>query len=142
MYVRGWTWRTRYSQYLGGIGTGIGEGNEGVECGKGPLCLQAREVEKEVDCDAQELANIIREEQHAGGSERVWGTTGFYSQEIEGIGGVVRKKVKKRVRVGAVVKEYEDERNDGNYLWREREGSCRSWCSWCSRVIAGKADVS
>src|SRR5690348_10556066 len=33
MYVRGWSWRTRYSHYLGGVGTGAGEGNEGVECG-------------------------------------------------------------------------------------------------------------
>src|SRR4051812_2156915 len=32
LYLRGWTWRTKYSHYLGGVGTGAGEGNEGVQC--------------------------------------------------------------------------------------------------------------
>jgi hypothetical protein len=30
-YVLGWSWRTRYSHYLGGVGTGAGEGEQGVE---------------------------------------------------------------------------------------------------------------
>ena len=29
-YRRTWTWRTHYSTYLGGLGTGIGQGNEAV----------------------------------------------------------------------------------------------------------------
>lgn len=140
-YMRCWTWRTRYSTYLGGLGTGIGEGNEGVECGRGSQCLAAREVEKEIDCGAQELANIKREEEAVESPGREWGGTSYLTQEIEGIGGVVKKKVKKRVRVGAVVKEYEDEREHGHFLSREQKGINRSWCNWCSRVVPGQKDL-
>lgn len=140
-YNRGWSWRTRYSQYLGGLGTGIGEGNEGVECGKGAACLAARELEKEIDCNVEELALIKREEQQVESPTREWGGTSYLTQEIEGIGGSMKKKVKKRVRVGAVVKEHEDERNDGKYLAREHTGVNRSWCSWCSRVIPSQKDL-
>lgn len=138
--MRGWTWRTRYSTYLGGIGTGIGEGNEGVECGKGDLCLEAREVEKEIDCDAEELAELKREIEEREKEGRSWVGTSYLMQEIEGIGGVVKKKVKKRVRVGQVVREYEEERETGEYLLRERSGVNRSWCCWCLRVIPGVKD--
>ncbi|KAK5283324.1 hypothetical protein LTR16_005496, partial [Cryomyces antarcticus] len=131
-YMRGWTWRTRYSTYLGGLGTGIGEGNEGVECGRHAACLAARNVEKEIDCDADELARV-----EAGR----WEGTSYLAQEMEGIGGVVKKKVRKRVRVGATVKEWEDERERGGYLGREQNGLVRSWCSWCERVVLGKKDV-
>ncbi|KAI9725475.1 MAG: hypothetical protein M1828_003146 [Chrysothrix sp. TS-e1954] len=141
-YTRGWTWRTRYSTYLGGLGTGIGEGNEGVECGKGKLCLAAREIEKEIDCDATELAELKRENDKVEEEGRHWGGTSYLTQEIEGIGGVVKKKVKKRVKVGAVVKEYEDEREHGDYLSREKNGLNRSWCSWCSRIVPGKKDAA
>ncbi|KAI9661423.1 MAG: hypothetical protein M1831_003156 [Alyxoria varia] len=138
--MRGWTWRTRYSTYLGGLGTGIGEGNEGVECGKGELCLAAREVEKEIDCDSEELENIRRDFERFGGQGRPWDGSGYMAQEIEGIGGVVKKKVKKRIKVGAVVKEYEDEREDGDYLNREQRGLNRSWCFWCLRVLPSIKD--
>lgn len=140
-YTRGWTWRTRYSTYLGGLGTGIGEGNEGVECGRGRDCLAAKEIEKEIDCDADELATIKREVEQIEGQGRHWGGTSYMTQEIEGIGGVVKKKVKKRVKVGAVVKEYEDEREDGRYLAREQKGLNRSWCCWCMRVVPGNKDL-
>ncbi|KAK4991769.1 hypothetical protein LTR50_001586 [Elasticomyces elasticus] len=125
-YARGWTWRTRYSTYLGGIGTGIGEGNEGVECGRGARCLAARTVEKEIACDAEELAEMRRELLKIGVSEdddhRMWVGTSYLMQEIEGLGGVMKKKVRKRVEVGMVVKEHEDEREHGNYLEREQKG--------------------
>ncbi|KAL9086636.1 MAG: hypothetical protein Q9159_004045 [Coniocarpon cinnabarinum] len=140
-YMRCWTWRTRYSTYLGGLGTGIGEGNEGVECGKGRQCLDSKEVEKEIDCDATELANIKREEQAVESPGREYGGTSYLTQEIEGIGGIVKKKVKKRVKVGAVVKEYEDERDHGHYLRREQEGINRSWCHWCERFVLGQKDI-
>lgn len=140
-YMRGWTWRTRYSTYLGGLGTGIGEGNEGVECGRLSRCLAAREVEKEIDCDAEELAALRAETERAEMDGRTWGGTSYLMQEIEGIGGVVKKKVKKRVKVGAVVKEYEDERNHGDYLSREHGGQNRSWCSWCERIVPGHKDL-
>ena len=139
-YMRCWTWRTRYSTYLGGLGTGIGEGNEGVECGKGDQCLAAKEVEKEIDCDAVELANIKREEEAIESPGREYSGTSYLTQEIEGIGGIVKKKVKKRVKVGAVVKEYEDEREHGDYLGREQKGTNRSWCHWCARVVLSQKD--
>ena len=138
-YMRGWTWRGQFT-HLGGLGTGIGEGNEGVECGKSDQCLAAREVEKEVDCDAEELADLKREIEQSERQGRHWGGTSYMTQEMEGIGGVVKRKVKKRVKVGCVVKEYEDERENGNYLKREQNGLNRSWCCWCSRIIPGQKD--
>jgi len=65
---------------------------------------------------------------------------GYLRQEIEGIGGVVKKKVKKKVRVGATVWEFDDERESGKYLEREGSGSQRSWCGWCSRVVMSEHD--
>ncbi|KAL8763072.1 MAG: hypothetical protein Q9184_001032 [Pyrenodesmia sp. 2 TL-2023] len=66
---------------------------------------------------------------------------GYWQQEIEGIGGVVKKKVRKRIRVGKTVKEWEDER-DGkeDVLGRESRGEARSWCGWCGRVVWGEKD--
>jgi len=63
------------------------------------------------------------------------------AQEIEGIGGRVKMKGRRVVRVGAVVREWEDER-DGNepMLGREKGGDARSWCSWWERVVLGKKD--
>ena len=52
---------------------------------------------------------------------------GYLRQEIEGIGGVVKKKVKKKVRTGATVWEFDDERESGKYLQREASGLQRSW---------------
>ena len=66
---------------------------------------------------------------------------GYIRQEIEGIGGVVKKKFKKRVRVGKTVREYEDEREKAEYMGREIRGENRSWCGWCGRVVLGSKDV-
>ena len=65
---------------------------------------------------------------------------GYLRQEIEGIGGVVKKKVKKKVRTGATVWEFDDERESGKYLEREASGVQRSWCGWCYRVVMGEHD--
>ncbi|GAB7341657.1 hypothetical protein MBLNU457_g0005t1 [Dothideomycetes sp. NU457] len=111
-YVRGWTWRKRYSTHLGGLGTGT-----------------------------EELAHDAMEAEKARLEGRSRSATGYFMQEIEGIGGVMKKKVKKRERVGRVVKEYEDEREYGNYLAREKDGVNRSWCWWCRRIILSKADL-
>ena len=62
-------------------------------------------------------------------------------QEIVGIGGQLKTKVKEKVVVGHPVKHYEDERSTGRYLSREQGGLNRSWCSWCARVIPGKKDL-
>lgn len=139
--MRGWTWRTRYSTYLGGLGTGIGEGHEGVGCGKESECLAAKEIEKEIDCDVGEMAEL-RDLEKCSTPHEEWGGTSFFTQEIEGIGGKVKRKVKKRVKVGYPVKEYEDERDHGHYLSREQQGHNRSWCFWCSRIVPSKKDSS
>lgn len=153
-YMRVWTWRTRYSTYLGGLGTGIGEGNEGVKCGREQQCLAAREVEVEVDCEAEDLAAnaevddgttmaIIPAVTATSSTNSLVDEskeTGYLRQEIEGIGGVVKKKLKIRVKVGAVVEEWEDERECAGYLTREMRGEERSWCAWCQRVVPGIKD--
>lgn len=158
-YRRVWTWRTRYSTYLGGgLGTGIGEGSQGVKCGRGEACLAAQEIELEVDCEADEGSSDsgsnstghspashgdaqaqIHPEQHGLGLATTDGhddeEPGYCRQEIIGLGGVVKHKAKKRVMVGACVVEFEDERETGRYLAREECGSHRAWCGWCERVI-------
>ena len=59
-YRRVWTWRTRYSTSLGGnLGTGIGEGCQGVKCGRGQYCLAAQEIELEVDCEADDVGGFL-----------------------------------------------------------------------------------
>ena len=148
-YKRVWTWRTRYSTYLGGLGTGIGEGNEGVQCGRGTQCLAAEDKEVEIDCGSKDfllapltvekvvVGDLNSDETSDDGDEK----PGYMRQEIEGIGGVVKKKVKKRVRVGKTVREHEDERERAEYLQREVRGESRSWCAWCQRVIPGVKDI-
>lgn len=137
MYVRAWSWRTRYSHYLGGVGTGAGEGNEGVECGRGPSCLAAKIVEHEIECDAETLASL------EGSTPERWKGTSYHAQEIEGVGGGFKMKAKKHVHVGECVKIYEDERDRSiQYLEREVKGKLRSWCSWCERVVLGEKDLA
>lgn len=120
------------------MGAGLGEGNEGVECGRGHDCQAAREVYQEIECDVDELPALEGDMARAEIDGRQWRGSSYTTQEIVGIGGAVKKKIKKRVMVGAVVKEYEDERASSRLLSREQGGSNRSWCSWCERVIPGK----
>ncbi|RMZ84356.1 hypothetical protein DV738_g743, partial [Chaetothyriales sp. CBS 135597] len=141
MYGRAWTWRSRYSTHIGGgIGTGLGLGDQGQKCGRGQHCLET----------GPESVSWVELACCAGGDEtEAWPSSrsstptpfgdrpspspqpnrpGYFQQEIEGIGGVVKTKVRKRVKVGATVSEYEDERQTGKYLEREssgRERSCR-----------------
>ena len=139
LYVRAWSWRTQYSHYLGGVGTGAGEGNEGVECGRGNTCLGARIVEHET-CE-QDILDAL-ETVHFPESPERWRGTSYLAQEIEGIGGVLKVKHKKQVRVGECVKLYEDEREKSiQHLEREVSGELRSWCSWCERVVLGEKDT-
>ncbi|KAK4865149.1 hypothetical protein LT330_001772 [Penicillium expansum] len=157
-YRRVWAWRTRYSTYLGGgLGTGIGEGCQGVKCGRGESCLAAQEIELEVDCEADEGSGSGSDTSSRAQSPAAPPTfgyegigvsadshddeePGYFRQEIIGLGGVVKHKSKKRVNVGACVVEYEDERDTGNYLEREEKGLYRAWCGWCSRVIPAKSE--
>lgn len=153
-YRRVWAWRTRYSTYLGGgLGTGIGEGSQGVKCGRGEACLAAKEIELEVDCEADEGASDTSSPGHSPPShlphhhELVSTDShddeepGYFRQEIIGLGGLMKHKAKKRVMVGACVVEYEDERETGKYLVREESGLHRAWCGWCSRVIPANNEL-
>lgn len=65
---------------------------------------------------------------------------GYERHEIEGIGGVMKKKRLRMVKVGACVPEWADERAAGDILGREVTGKVRSWCGWCWRVIPGAND--
>lgn len=153
-YRRVWAWRTRYSTYLGGgLGTGIGEGSQGVKCGRGEACLAAKEIELEVDCEADEGASDTSSPGHSPPShpshhhEPVSTDShddeepGYFRQEIIGLGGLMKHKAKKRVMVGACVAEYEDERETGKYLVREESGLHRAWCGWCLRVIPANNEL-
>lgn len=170
IYRRVWTWRTRYSTYLGGhFGTGIGEGCQGVKCGRGEDCLAAQEIELEVACEADAPTNgtFKPSHNHHGDDDHTAGDyvvsrargpsdghidsvidhhsddePGYLRQEIVGIGGVVKQKAKKRVTVGACVVEHEDEREHGQYLLPEERGECRSWCAWCWRVVPSQRERS
>lgn len=153
-----WKWRTRYLPSLGGLGVGIGEGNRGVPCGRGSSCLAAIEVEQETDCDAED-AREFEENSRAGSPASSPGNSifggaspntsernlslgpGYARHEIEGIGGVVKKKRVKMIKVGACVPEFGDEKAQGRYLVREMEGRARSWCGWCHRVVKGGDDI-
>lgn len=133
-----------YSTYLGGLGTGIGEGNEGVACGRGSSCLAFKVIEQERDCDADELQAMeeAAEKIALDGTGRSWQGGAFAVQEMEGVGGVVKKKTKELIRMGKQVAECEDERAGSRvYLDREAKGEIRSWCSWCERVVPSKKDL-
>jgi len=134
-HQRSVNWRIRYSA-CGGIGAGLGEGNEGVECGRRHACLAAQDVYREYECGADELVAEDSESpnhEHRGCS--------YMTQEIVGIGGQLKTKVTEKVRVGQAVKHYEDERSTGRYLSREQNGLNRSWCSWCARVIPRRKNL-
>jgi hypothetical protein len=90
-------------------------------------------------CEQDILDNL--EKDHPSESSERWRGTSYLAQEIEGIGGVLKVKHKKQVRVGECVKLYEDEREKSiQYLEREVSGRLRSWCSWCERVVLGEKD--
>lgn len=123
------------------MGAGIGEGNEGVECGRNGACLNAVEVEREIECDADSIAACEAEIIKVQPEGKQWAGSSYNTHEMVGIGGKVKMKLKQQVRVGAAVKEYEDERESGSFLRKEQNGDNRSWCSWCERVVPGKKDL-
>ncbi|EGZ75696.1 hypothetical protein NEUTE2DRAFT_105778 [Neurospora tetrasperma FGSC 2509] len=192
-----WRWRNQYTDVLGGLGTGIGEGDRGVICGRGSDCCAARKREQEIDCDAEDAQeadgsyvytpspSTTTVSNDSNISMALWGTDtasttssngsvngsnassssqtgglgstlagpslerrtpspmlkpGYDRHEIEGIGGVVKKKLVRMVKVGACVPEWPDERDRGDILGREMQAKVRSWCGWCWRVIPGKLD--
>ncbi|KID86147.1 hypothetical protein MGU_06580 [Metarhizium guizhouense ARSEF 977] len=179
-----WRWRNQYGEVLGGLGTGIGDGDRGVICGRGEECLAAKDREQEIDCDAQDaresgtapwvneppvwtttstpsppalgvsdspagspfgpatpLGALIEEERHERTPSPQLGP-GYERHEIEGIGGRVKRKLVRMVRIGACVPEWDDEKGfGGRVLESEIKGCARSWCGWCWRVIPGKKDL-
>lgn len=140
-----WKWSTRYLPSLGGLGIGIREGNRGVPCGRGEHCAKALELELEIDCDAEDARKI----NHSDGASSLYCNGNFSSQvrpgydrhEIEGIGGVLKKKLVKMVKVGASVSGWGDEKDTEPFLARELDGTSRSWCSWCQKVIPSRHDL-
>ncbi|KAI0012297.1 hypothetical protein F4779DRAFT_614746 [Xylariaceae sp. FL0662B] len=164
-----WKWRNQYGEVLGGLGTGIGEGDRGVPCGREHACCGAKEREQETDCDAADAReqdeynqrsqtpslraaatpsppssvassppSSVASSEYRTASPQL--RPGYARHEIEGIGGVVKTKLVRIVRVGACVPEWEDEKSKGQVLEREVSGHSRSWCGWCWRVIPGKKD--
>ncbi|WEW60436.1 hypothetical protein PRK78_005922 [Emydomyces testavorans] len=144
-YRRVFSWRTRYSAYLGGgLGTGIGDTCRGVQCGREDKCLAAEEIEVEIDCEVDDWVSEHSDHSnsHLGDNHHTEDEgPGYLRQEIMGVGGVVKNKVKKRVRVGASVEEHDDESESSVYLKRECSGEVRSWCGWCGRVVPGKSEL-
>ncbi|VUC34780.1 unnamed protein product, partial [Clonostachys rosea] len=172
-YHRIWRWRSQYGEILGGLGTGIGEGDRGVICGREADCCAAKEREQEIDCDAQDAKDnghlgswadvqsassgstpspsgsqhslnpldLVLEDYRQERTPSPQLRTGYERHEIEGIGGVVKRKLVRMVRVGACVPDYEDEIGPGKKaLVREVRGERRSWCGWCWRAIPSEKD--
>lgn len=148
-YKRVWTWRSRYSMHIGGgLGTGLGQGNQGQKCGRGEDCLENSGKAVcwvEIDCSENVARDQIREGEgdhasHLATPDHSSNKPGYFQQEIECIRGLVKKKVRRKVKVGETVWEFEDERVSGKYLDREAQGILRSWCGWCGRVCPGEKD--
>lgn len=170
------------------MGTGIGDADRGVICGREERCLAAREREQEIDCDAEDARSSRASSSssssssdqpttppggnnsHHGSSSSYFSVVasssydphpvehikdeaarertpsplllgpGYARHEIEGIGGIVKRKLVRMVRVGKCVPEWEEERSAGRVLGREIRRESRSWCGWCWRVVPGRDD--
>ncbi|KAM0745273.1 hypothetical protein ACQRIT_000657 [Beauveria bassiana] len=176
-YLRIWRWRNHYGEVLGCLGTGIGDADRGVVCGREERCLAARECEQEIDCDAEDArssrapSTSSSSDHHQNNNpatppgahnhdsyfpaswssepranERIPSSPlllgpGYERHEIEGIGGIVKRKLVRMVRVGKCVPEWEEERTSARVLGREARGEARSWCGWCWRVVPGRDDL-
>lgn len=145
-----WRWRNQYGEVLGGLGTGIGEGDRGVVCGREAACCGAKEHAQETDCDAEDAKDnsttpwvvdaLVADEQRDQRTPSPQLGPGYERHEIVGIGGVKKKLLLRMVRVGACVPEWPDEKTKGEILGRERRGETRSWCGWCWRIVPGAKD--
>ncbi|KAK9415609.1 hypothetical protein SUNI508_10268 [Seiridium unicorne] len=54
-----WRWRNQYGDIIGGLGTGIGDGDRGVICGRDSECCASKEREHETDCDAADAREHV-----------------------------------------------------------------------------------
>ncbi|KAI1332638.1 hypothetical protein F5Y16DRAFT_121623 [Xylariaceae sp. FL0255] len=191
-----WRWRNQYGEVLGGVGTGIGDGDRGVICGREASCLGSKERETEIDCDAADARDhhhlhqshsrpsstsstpspsssltlssplgslsvsslsssngsissdslvvpgqVNYYDMNTNNSNSSLLRPGYVRHEIEGIGGVVKTKLVRMMRVGACVPEWEDERSKGQILEAEITGRRRSCCGWCWRIIPSEKDL-
>lgn len=138
-YLSVWKWSTRILPSLGGLGIGLREADRGVSCGLGEKCCRAREVVLEIDCDAEDARenHIINKSDNQSNTRFEYKLRpGYNRHEIEGIGGVMKNKLVKMVKVGECVTGFEkDGKDDENILALEIQGELRSWCSWCEKVI-------
>ena len=119
-----------------------------MKCARGDKCLGAKDVEVEFECSSSSTSVASNSGSESGGEastplgeKKSEEDAGYWRQEIEGLGGIVKKKYRKRERVGGTVREWEDEREGGEVLGREKVGSERSWCGWCGRVVRGGRDL-
>lgn len=71
-----WKWRNQYGEVLGGLGTGIGDADRGVECARGKDCLSGKFIEHETDCDAEDAREA---EDFAAGHSPGGSTLSLYS---------------------------------------------------------------
>lgn len=71
-----WKWRNQYGEVLGGLGTGIGDADRGVECARGKHCLGGKYIEHETDCDADDAREA---EDLAAGTSSRGSTLSLYS---------------------------------------------------------------
>ncbi|KUI72901.1 hypothetical protein VM1G_08213 [Cytospora mali] len=64
-----WKWRSQYGEVLGGLGTGIGDADRGVECWRKSECCNSKYMEHETDCDAEDAreAEDLIAQGHSGG---------------------------------------------------------------------------
>ncbi|ROV91340.1 hypothetical protein VMCG_09686 [Cytospora schulzeri] len=165
-----WKWRSQYGEVLGGLGTGIGDADRGVQCWRKSECCNSKYIEHETDCDAEDAreAEDILTHGHSGGGtpatlslysgSHSWSSShsnlsmhsnatpspalgpGYARHEVEGIGNKIKSVKINMVRVGGCVAEWGDEKLSGSSLGPEVNGEVRSLCGWCSRVLPSKRD--
>lgn len=97
---------------------------------------------------SQSVESLVEEFRHSDRTPSPLHGPGYERHEIEGIGGIVKRKIVRMVRLGACVAEWQDEKSSypgsgsSRALGHEVRGDTRSWCGWCSRVVPGKKDIA
>lgn len=106
-----------------------------MRCWREGRCLAAEVVEIEVEAVEEGGGD-------AGSGGNVYGGAagaGYWRQEVEGVGGVIKAKRKVKVGLGAWVSRWgvgQGEERRGAAA--QEPGEARSWCGWCERVVLGE----
>ncbi|EEY14375.1 conserved hypothetical protein [Verticillium alfalfae VaMs.102] len=66
-----WKWRNHYGEVLGGLGTGIGDGDRGVICGRESDCVAAKEVEQRDRLRCRRCPRIFARNDHSAWHTRI-----------------------------------------------------------------------